>query len=259
LASRKGEATPDSFPTRLLLRSVAELYHADALLHNENCDGDLVEDEVPWECTQRAIDALDYLAGKAAPLAELQIATLNDHGIALLVKGDSMGALRCFREAVKRATYSRRSGESANDCPTWLFLPTHFNLSLLLLRDGRIDESAKTWLGARGHIETWQKAMRGNNEALRRLKDICVVSINRHGLLIAKRGMTGALWDQENVVEWVPPVVEGDVVTEGSTRIDGVDASQISAMDVLLLKYASSTAEKKSSLSFRRSAGNVVY
>ena len=39
LASRKGETTPDSFPTRLLLRSVAELYHADALLHNKNCDG----------------------------------------------------------------------------------------------------------------------------------------------------------------------------------------------------------------------------
>ena len=101
--------------------------------------------------------------------------------------------------------------------------------------------------------------MRGDNEALRKLKDLCVVSINRHGLLIAKRGMTWALWDQENVVEWVPPVVEGDVVTEDSTRIDGVDASQISAMDVLLLKNASSTAEKKSSLSFRWSAGNVVY
>ena len=171
-----------------------------------------------------------------------------------------MGALRCSREAVKRTTYSRRSGESANDCPTCLFLPTQdFNLSLLLLRDGRIAESATTWLGARGLIETWQKALRGANEALRRLKDLCVVPINRHGLLIAKRGMTETLWDQENVVEWLPPVVEGDIKTEDSTRVDGVDASQISAMDVLLSKYASSTAEKKSSLSFWWRAGNVVY
>ena len=171
-----------------------------------------------------------------------------------------MGALRCFREAVKRTTHSRRSGESANDCPTCLFLPTQdFNLSLLLLRDGRIAESATTWLGARGLIETWQKALRGANEALRRLKNLCVVPINRHGLLIAKRGMTETLWDQENVVEWLPPVVEGDIMTEDSTRVDGVDASQISAMDVLLSKYASSTAEKKSLLLFRRSAGNVVY
>ncbi len=39
---------------------------------------------------------------------------------------DGVGALCCFREAVKRATYSRRSGEIANDCPTRLFLPTTF-------------------------------------------------------------------------------------------------------------------------------------
>ena len=43
LALLKSETTPDSFPSLLLLRSVAELYHANALLHDEDCDGDLVE------------------------------------------------------------------------------------------------------------------------------------------------------------------------------------------------------------------------
>jgi len=93
-------------------------------------------------------------------------------------------------------------------------------------------------------------------------KNLCVVAINCHGLLMAKQGMTehvGMLWVQEVVMEWIPPAMEDGVVMEDSIRIYGVDATQISAMDVLLLKYALSTAKKKSSLLFRRSAGHAGY
>ncbi|KAL3765573.1 hypothetical protein ACHAW5_009747 [Stephanodiscus triporus] len=266
LALYKSETTLHSSLSRLVLCSLAELYHADGLLLDENCTEDFAENEDPWECTQRAIDTLDSVAVKMnaihdvkakGPLTEFQIAMLNDHGIALLMKGDSVGALRCLREAAKRATC-----EDAFGPQSWSFLPTHFNLSLLLLRDGRIDECAKSWLRARGHFDMWQKALRGDNEALQGFKNLCVVAINRHGLLMAKRGMTehaGKLWVQEIVMEWIPPAMEDGVVMEDSVRIYGVDAAQISAMDVLLLKYALSNAEKKSSLLFRRSAGHVGY
>ena len=46
---------------------------------------------------------------------------------------------------------------------------------------------------------------------------------------------------------------------EDTIYVGGVDASQITAMDVLLSKYALSTAEKKSSLSFRRSSGGIRF
>lgn len=270
LSSSESEATLDSSLSRYLLRSIAELYGADALLFNEGCAK--VFDENPWECTQRAVNTLGFIAGNIstthsnnawskASLAELQITILNDHGIALMTKGDSVGALRCFREAATRATKSGKSGESANDCPSWLLLPTHFNLSLLLLRDGHVNEAASHWLRARGHYDTWQKALRGNNDALLRVKNLSVMAVNRRGLLIAKRSMTEQaemMWDA-NSVEWVPPVVEGDNLKLDSTRIDGVDALQVYALDVLLSKHASISAEKKSSSLFWRSAGNVGY
>lgn len=83
---------------------------------------------------------------------------------------------------------------------------------------------------------------------------------NRHSLLIAKRGMQeGAMWDQENSMMGVTPVLEQGDVTEESTRVGGVDASQITALDVVLLQYAKSNAEKKSSSSFRSSAGRIGY
>jgi len=253
-----------------LIPVMAELYHADALLLNEqSMRDDFVENEIPLDCTQRAIDALGYLgkmnvnddkAQNNTSLQELQVTIHNDHGIALLMKGDSVGALRCFREAAKHTSAPMGISTDSTTLP-WLLLPTYFNLSLLLLRDGHMEESAKSWLHVRGHFSTWQKAVRGDNEALRKLKDLRVMAINRHGLLMAKRSMQdGAMiWDQENIMEWMPPVVEQGDVTEDSVRVGGVDASQITALDVVLLRYAVSNAEKKSSSSFRRSAGHLGY
>jgi hypothetical protein len=221
--------------------------------------GDLVDNEYLWKCTQRAIKILDTVSAQNdALLIELHVTMLNDHGLALLLKGDSVGALRCFQNAVSRLTFSGSSSE----LPAWLVLPTYFNISLLLLRDGRIDDSAKSWLRVRGHFDIWHMALGGDNDALQSLKSLCVTTINRHGLLIAKRGMVNTammLWDQEFVTEWVPPLTETGVVMEDTTFVGGVYTSQITAMDVLLSKYALSTAEKKSFMLFRRSSGGTRY
>ena len=243
-----------------LLFSFAELYKADALLCNSNCMGVLADNEYPWENTQHMIKTLDSVpVQNNALLIELHITMLNDCGLVLLSSGDSVGALHCFQKAVSRLTYSGCLSGSLNNSPSWLVLPIYFNISLQLLRDGRLDESAKSWLRVRGHFDTWQMALSGDNDALQRLKSLCVTTINRHGLLIAKRGTAMRLWDQEIVLNWIPPLTERGVVKEDTIYVGGVDASQITAMDVLLSKYALSTAEKKSSLSFRRSSGGIRF
>lgn len=238
------------------LRVVAELYHADALLlnnqSNTNGNNNFDEEVDPFDCTHRATSALQNCAQNNSSnesFREIQVTVYNDQGIALLMKDDSVGALHCFREAAKLIPSS---------CPlSWLTLPTYFNLSLLLLRDGYAEESAKTWLNARGYFPTWQAATKGDNEALRELKNLRVVAINRHGLLMAKRSMQGDMWQQENVMEWVPQVAESSEVNEDSTRLGGIDASQVTALDVVLLKYAVTSAERKSSSSFRMNVGNM--
>lgn len=247
-----------------LLQVLAELYHADALLLNEATNNNHREGETPFDCTQRAVDALESIClddnanfkhGNAL-LEELHVTTYNNRGITLLMKGDSVGALHCFREAAKH------SSTSASPLP-WLILPTYFNLSLLLLRDGHMEESTKSWLRTRDYFATWKDAMRGDNDALRQLKNLRVMAINRHGLLMAKRSMQGGsatMWDQENILEWTPPVSEeGNDVNADSNRVVGVDASQITALDVVLFRFSLSTAEKNSSSSFRRSAGHMGY
>ena len=237
-------------------RVVAELYHADALLlNNQNTNDDNIFDEEvdPFDCTHRATSALQNCAQNNSSnesLRELQVTVYNDHGIALLMKDDSVGALHCFREAAKLVPPSSPL--------SWLTLPTYFNLSLLLLRDGYAEESAKTWLNARGwYFKIWQAAMKGDTESLRELKNLRVVAINRHGLLMAKRSMQGEMWQQENVMEWVPPAAECNEVNEDSTRLGGIDTSQVTALDVVLLKYACTSAERKSSSSFRMNVGNM--
>ena len=243
---------------RLLLQVVAELFHADTMLVNEDnsINHSFDESDKPFVCTQRAINTLDAMLGKDSSettqsittLTELQVTTYNNHGIALLMKGDSVGALHCFREATK---YVSITAPTTTTTLPWQLLPTYFNLSLLLLRDGHIEESAKSWLYARDYFTTWQSAMRGNNDALQELKNLRVMAINRHGLLMAKRSIAHYAI-QENIMEWVPPVSEGGDVKEDSTRIGGVDASQITALDVVLLKHALALAEKRSSSSFRK-------
>ena len=144
----------------------------------------------------------------------------------------------------------------------WLLVPTFFNLSLILLRDGHLEESARSWLLARKYLPCWEKAIRGDNRALKKLRGIHTVAINRHVILMAKRKMQreAVIWDQENVMEWVPPSFEAvDENDEQSSLVGGVDASQVIALDVILLRYAISFAEKKAAASFRRSAGSIGY
>jgi len=238
------------------LRVVAELYHADALLlnnQNANSNNNFDEEVDPFDCTHRASSALQNCVtaqnSNSESLRELQVTVYNDQGIAHLMKDDSVGALHCFREAAKLIPPSSPL--------SWLTLPTYFNLSLLLLRDGYAEESAKTWHNARGYFKIWQAAMKGDNESLRELKNLRVVAINRHGLLMAKRSMQGDIWQQENVMEWAPQVAESSEVNEDSTRLGGIDASQVTALDVVLLKYACTSAERKSSSSFRTNVGNI--
>ena len=77
---------------------------------------------------------------------------------------------------------------------------------------------------------------------------------------MAKRGMQGnatTMWDQDVIMEWVPPVAERSDVREDSMRFGGVDATQHTALDVVLLRYAVSNAEKKASNWFRRSSRHM--
>jgi hypothetical protein len=255
-------------PVHSLLLTVSALYHADALLLSEQYNNYHDESETPSHCTLRAVSAFDAgyrtlinggvnVGSNNAPLRELHITTYNNRAISLLMSGDSVGALHYFREAASLSTVvCIGHAQDAQVC--WLIMPSYFNLALLLLRDGRVEESAKLWLQLRGHFSVWQQALRGADDALRRIKEMQVTAINRHGLLMTKRSMQvdTTLWDQENILEWVPPA-EQDEVTEDSSRFGGVDASQITALDALLFKYAYSTAKRKSSISFRRMAGRL--
>jgi hypothetical protein len=57
----------------------------------------------------------------------------------------------------------------------------------------------------------------------------------------------------------VPPVLKRQEWEEDSTSINGVDAAQVSTLDFVMLKYALSVAEQKSSTAFRRNVGSVGY
>ena len=88
------------------------------------------------------------------------------------------------------------------------------------------------------------------------------MAINQHVMLMSKRRMQreAAVWGQENVMEWVPPAFDAAEVNEEQlSLIGGVDASQVIALDVILLRYAVSFAEKKAAASFRRGAGSIGY
>lgn len=241
-----------------LLAIVAELYNADGSLSLERGTNN-DDDDSPFQCTRRAESSLSVLASfdyLKVPklLSELRVFVLNNRGIALLLEGDSVGALSYFREAIE-TTYN--SNETTKHQVAWLQIPVAFNLSLLLLQIGRVEESFKVWLSNRRHLSIWESAMRGDATALSKLRSAHVMAVNRHGLLIAKRGMKLDSMDQENVLEWVPSKAVQEEVTEDSSNVNGVDASQVTALDVVALRYAVSIAEKKSSAMFRRKSGSV--
>ncbi|KAL7472839.1 hypothetical protein ACHAXS_013237 [Conticribra weissflogii] len=259
------EALHHTITMRVLL-TLADLYYVDACLvredfsNNRHCDATSSTSISfsPCGCTKRAIENIDFIISlsnndmlKSPSITELRVTVLNDRGVALLMSGDSVGALGCFRSAI--------SLTSANPSLSWLALPPYFNLSLLLLRDGRIEESCKSWLRARGHLAILESAVQGDNLDLQKLRDIRLMAINRHGLLMARRNISGdgMVLEQENVMEWVPPNVVGDELKDNDSHHCGVDMSQITALDVVLLRFAVSFAEKKAAAVFRRNSGGI--
>lgn len=250
-----------------LLLVVAQLYNVDAyLLQERSLDPTGGKDNLSnfIQCTNKSLSTIVPQVEATSPLwIELQIVVANNQGIALIVEGDSVRALGCFRKATQLLQSRLSNDRKGLQHLPWLLIPTFFNLSLVLLRDGHLEESARSWLLARKYLPYWEKAIRGDIEALKKLRDFHTVAINRHVILMAKRTIQreAAVWDQENIMEWVPPSFEsvGDIDDEESSLVCGVDASQVIALDVILLRYAISFAEKKAAASFRRSAGSIGY
>ncbi|KAL3791652.1 hypothetical protein HJC23_003909 [Cyclotella cryptica] len=248
-----------------LVSTLTELHIADGTVMSGNA-ANATCNYSPAQCTRRAMTSLRDLISSSMVKAdsgsifELRAIVLNNNGVASLVEGDAYTALSCFREASELIAYAQTSMSSHL---SWLLIPTHFNLALLYLRDGRIDESAKAWLSIRGHLDTWESAKRGDNSELSSLRDNHLMAMNRHGLIMAKRNVTGGSfdvsWDHKSVMEWVPPVLENQEWQEDSVCIHGVDSAQVSTLDFVLLTYALSMAEKKASSLFRRNAGHVGY
>jgi len=268
LMTLKNSANNDSVKrlSAELLLVVAQLYNADAYLLQERSLDYTGGKDTPLNFIHRANKSLSAIVpqvdASSSLLLELQILMANNEGVALVVEGDSVGALGSFRKATQLLKSRLSNDRKGMQHLPWLLIPTYFNLSLILLRDGHLEESARSWLLARKYLPCWEKAIRGNSEALKKLRDIHTVAINRHVILMAKRRMEreSAVWDQENIMEWVPPSFEStDANEEQSSLVGGVDAAQVIALDVILLRYAISFAEKKAAASFRRSAGSIGY
>jgi len=268
LMTLKNSANNDSVKRQSaeLLLIVAQLYNADAYLLQERSLNYTGGKDTPLNFIHRANKSLSAIVpqvdASSSLLLELQILMANNEGVALIVEGDSVGALGSFRKATQLLKSRLSNDRKGMQHFPWLLIPTYFNLSLILLRDGHLEESARSWLLARKYLHCWEKAIRGNSEAMKKLRDIHTVAINRHVILMAKRRMEreSAVWDQENIMEWVPPSFEStDANEEQSSLVGGVDAAQVIALDVILLRYAISFAEKKAAASFRRSAGSIGY
>ncbi|KAL7454343.1 hypothetical protein ACHAWC_005981 [Mediolabrus comicus] len=258
------ETNSDESKCAELLLIVAELYNVDAYLLLERRKDDTGGENTLTNFIKRMDTTLSSVAknidASSSLLLELQILMVNNQGVTLIVEGDSVGAIGSFR----KATQLLKSALANNECQVlpWLLIPSFFNLSLILLRDGHVEESTRTWLHARRHLSCWEKAIRGDSEALKKLRENHTMAINQHVMLMSKRRMQreAAVWGQENVMEWVPPAFDAAEVNEEQLSLIGrVDASQVIALDVILLRYAVSFAEKKSAASFRRSAGSIGY
>ena len=259
------ETNSDESKCAALLLIFAELYNVDAYLLLERRKDDTGGENTLTNFIKRVDTTLSSVAknidASSSLLLELQILMVNNQGVTLIVEGDSVGAIGSFRKATQLLQSALANNESI--VLPWLLIPSFFNLSLILLRDGHVEESTRTWLHARRHLSCWEKAIRGDSEALKKLRENHTMAINQHVMLMSKRRMQreAAVWGQENVMEWVPPAFDAAEVNEEEqlSLIGGVDASQVIALDVILLRYAVSFAEKKSAASFRRSAGSIGY
>uniref|UniRef100_A0A7S4VG92 Uncharacterized protein n=1 Tax=Ditylum brightwellii TaxID=49249 RepID=A0A7S4VG92_9STRA len=194
-------------------------------------------------------------------MRDLSIAVKNNHGLALLMEGKVTEAIRQFQEG---AIAARNQGQQTilieNEETTSLdhfsILSPHFNLTLLLWRDGHKDEATSLWLHARGMGQLTRKDLSSSEH--RKLKSALEKAFNRHVLLIAeknKHGRGGISDDySEHVAQWQPE-------SEGKSddgRIGGLDAAQVLALDVLLLRHAAATASKRGAMSHLRSSGGLA-
>lgn len=239
----------------VLTSIIADIFSAEISLTYEP-ETDDPENEFPFLYISRAADSLNTSTFNTKPdirsLLELRVLVLNDHGISCLTEGDSARAMCCFRDALELIA-------PPNDNRSWLLLPVHFNLALLLFRDGRIDESAKVWLSIRGHLSTWESAKRNDPGSLAKLRDSHLLSMNRHGMVMARRNKTGATADQKVNSSWVAPILPQEDWTEELAHVNGVDAEQVCTLDFVLLKHALSTAEKKCNSTFLRRGAPFGY
>ena len=237
------------------LEGAASLYRADALLQ---ANGGRLDPETVALCTARALERLDGRevdgAAPSPPSDELLAAALCDHGIALLARGDAAGALVPLRRSSSlAATPRRRDARPA------------FNLALLLVREGRLDEACDGWLAVRGHREDWRAALAGGRDAtsaaaLARLRGTREVAANRHGLFLAGRRVAlsaaaaapgESSSDDPRPTEgygvdgWSPPSDRDG--GDGDAEATGPFESQATALDVLMLRHAVQGVERKRS------------
>ena len=230
---------------KTIISILGELYIADGALTSESIDYDY-----PIQCTNRAMVLLNSCTSELntaeyGSLHQLRVLVLNNCGIGCLTGDDSAGALCHFRKAAELAE-STQCGSNGHQF--WLLVPIHFNLALLLLRDGRVDESAKAWLSIRGHFNTYELAKRSDSNALSRLRDAHLMAMNKHGMILAKRNIPDKATVSLSGIktsEWVAPIAREEKWQEESTYINGVDAAYVCTLDFILLKHALSVAEKR--------------
>ena len=224
---------------------LGELYIADGALTSES-----INYNNPLQSTTRAKELLnsfisEFHTVEFGPFHQLRVLVLNNYGIGCLTGDDSAGALSHFRKAAELA----KSAMCETDCRHfWLLTPIHFNLALLLLRDGRVDESAKTWLSIRGHFNTYELARRSDGNALLKLRNIHLIAMNNYGMMLANRNIPSKATvssSNTNSSEWVAPIARAEKWQEETICINGVDAAHVCTMDFILLKYALSVAERK--------------
>eukprot|EP00957_Ditylum_brightwellii_P045439 3444794-Ditylum_brightwellii.AAC.1 len=109
-------------------------------------------------------------------MADLSTAIKNNNGLALLMEGK--GQQTILMENKENTSFDHVSA-----------LSQHFNLSLVLWRDGHKDKATFLWLHMRGMGQLTRKNISSNEH--RKLKSDLEKAFNRHGLHIAEKNKHG--------------------------------------------------------------------
>ena len=151
------------------------LYKADAIISTEAGFYDNANDGVGLDVEKGGggVQAVQELTCRALALLQemilsndhknhtekcngLEVATRNNHGIASIMRGETMDAMRHFKDAALAEASGRLGNIVDVDRETTTRscnLQPHFNLTLLLWREGHRTDAAETWLSARDFIE----------------------------------------------------------------------------------------------------------